>query len=474
MNWFYSKKQFDSKLNGAIVVRRLFGRFTVYVDEKMESSPYTDAMWQSALKKITRGAHIKQVLLLGLAGGSATSAILKQFPHAHITALEWDPSMVEVFKHIRTKESSQTETILGDAQSTVNLLSDTFDLILFDLYQGNTIADAIFEESFVAALAKCLAPNGYFLVNYWLHRKGSEMVHAYFLHQQSWRFRVNSLSLYRPQLPAGYERYRAHPAFTERETIIQKGHVLVHAGKATGLRVKRGPFYVEKYIGRAEPDIEPFHKNRIVFWQPIAQLLKPSGWHRSLLFGGTHSYGMAHITNPEHYWEHWSSHAKRHRKKWLQEKGRAWEIVEVPDAEFCAAFAKARMGMGLSQIMVQLVKYKIRAHGNNIQLFAARKPGTIEILAGLAVMHIPEAATSVHLAAFHLPPARHGSIGTGLIDVWYQESIVKQIQYIDFGVVRANGEPRSWQGYSDFKSQFLTHTVFTPKSFYRFIKKNTQ
>lgn len=472
MNWLYSKQQFNSKLNGAIIVRRLFGRFTVDVHGKMESSPYTDTMWRHALKKITQGAHIKHVLLLGLAGGSAISAVLNKFPHAHITALEWDHSMEKMFKLIRPKEASRTATIIGDAQNTLTTLTEKFDLILFDLYQGSTISQTIFNNEFAATTAERLAPNGYFLINYWLHRKASKAVDTHFLHQQSWRFRVNSLSLYRPALPEGYERYRAHPAFTKRETIIQKGHTLVHAGKATGLRVKRGPLWVEKYIGLPEPQIEPFSENRIVFWQPLRQIIKPAGWHTSLLFGGTHSYGMAHIANPEYYWEHWSSHAKRHRKKWLQEKDREWEIRETSEAEFCSAFAKARMGMGLSQIMIQLIKYKIRAHGPHIQLYAARRPGNTEILAGLAVMHIPEAATSVHLAAFHLPPARHGSIGTGLIDVWYQQAIAKHVTYIDFGVVRANGEPRSWQGYSDFKSQFLTHTVFTPKSFYKLIKKS--
>ncbi len=472
MNWLYSKKQFGSKINGAITVRRLFGRYTVYVHGQMESSPYTDTMWKQALKKITKGTRIKQVLLLGLAGGSATPAILKKFPNAHITALEWDETMAEVFKTIRHKEAEQTEIILGDVEVTVPKISTKFDLVIFDLYQGNTISKHIFDEPFTVNLAEHLAPNGYFLVNYWLGRTGSGAVTKYFLHQQSWRFRVNSLSLYRPALPEGYERYRAHPAFTQRETIIQKNHILVHAGKATGLRVKRGPFYVEKYIGITEPNIQPLGEHRIVFWQPLRQIVRPAGWHRSLLFGGTHSYGMAHITNPEQYWENWSGHAKRHRKKWLQEKGIAWEIIEASEEEFCTAFTQARMGMGLSHIMVQLVKYKIRAHGSNIQLFAARKPGTTEILAGLAVMHVPEAATSVHLAAFHLPPARHGSIGTGLIDVWYQAAIAKHITYLDFGVVRANGEPRSWQGYTDFKNQFLTHTVFTPKSFYKLVKKS--
>lgn len=471
MNWIYSKRYFDSEKNGRIKVRRLLGQYTIVVGYTMETSPYTTTMWRLALRHVTKNARVKSILMLGLGGAGSIAALLKKYPHARITVLEWDPTMLEICQKLNLiKHRERVDIHIGDARHTTKALTQKFDLIIFDLVCGKNISEAITDHQFLQDIANRLAPNGYFLVNYFSEQNKSKYIEEHFLHQESWRYRYNALALYRPQLPADYEKYRANIAFIQRESKIVPDMHMILSGDRTGTRHKVGFIYSEKYLGNKEPPITPFEHLRLIHWQPTVHTACPPGWHKSWLQMGTRSYGLAHITNPEHYWEHWSNHALRQRKKWETEQVK-WEIGPAAEDDFFKAFVEVRYGLGLSRVFVNIIKHKIRAHGPLVKLFAARLKGTTPILAGLAVLHTPECSTSTHVAAFHLPEARNGPVGTGLIDTWYKEAISQNIRFLDFGVVRANGEPRSWKGYSDFKNQFLTHTAFNPKPFFKFVRK---
>jgi trans-aconitate methyltransferase len=473
MNWFYSTRYFDSEINGRIQVRRFLGTYTVKVHGEAQSSPYTDTMWRVAMRRITRHAHIKHVLLLGLGGASSLRALFQKFPHAHVTIVEWDPAMLELCRSLHLlKHPEQTHVLIGDVRDIVPALSQKFDLIIFDLFSGNKISPTIIDAQSQQSIIQRLAPNGYYLVNFWLGGKHEPEVAAGFTTQDKWRFRINTFALYRPPLPTGYERYRAYADFQKREARLQTRHQFFASGSTHGLRSKTGPLCFEKYVGNTEPDISKWPHPRLITWHPTSKLPKPKGWHASSLYNGTKSYGIAHITNLENHWADWSSRAKRQRKQWLEHDSKEWSITEVTNDEFFTAFKKAKLGVGLVGILARLVKYKQMYHGPLVKLFGAKKQGSSEIHAGLAVLHIPEASTSLHLAAFHLPAARETSVGTALIDTWFQEAIANNITYLDFGTIRANSEPRDWQGFTDFKNQFLTHTIFTPKPFFKFKGKS--
>ena len=91
-------------------------------------------------------------------------------------------------------------------------------------------------------------------------------------------------------------------------------------------------------------------------------------------------------------------------------------------------------------------------------------------IAGLAVLDIPEAKMAVHIIAFYTKAARHSPVNYGLIDHWFQDAIKKGWTYVDFDVFRGPHEPRAWEGFSRFKSQFGTRFILYPNPLFRWVK----
>ncbi len=468
MSWLYEKLTLDSKQNGRVEAHRLFGRLTVTAQGKNQSSSYTDRMWRKAVAKITKGARVKNILVLGLAGGSCISPLLKKFPHSHITAVEWDEDMRSVFNHFHPKLKSQVSIKVQDASRFIEQEKSRYDLIVFDIYQGNTIWPGLKQPHTLQTLHNLLAPNGYFLCNFWLSRDAHPLVANVFGQQAKWRYALNLFGLFRPQLDDSFERYRACPALVQREnTTRPRGYALRWQGDLV-LEVKRlGFFHIAKHIGRTSPDTTSLPKPHVVFWQNTVMSKRPAGWLTWPLREGAEAYGIAKITATPDYFSGWSSHAKRHRKNWLSQDSTQWQIRNATVGEFCRSYKHAKQGIGLPTMMSSVVKYKIKMHGNLCKLYLVEHKQTKDIAAGLCVLDVPECKTSAHIAAFILEAGKLTSAGTGLIDYWYRQSIEQGFEYLDFGVIRSNGEPRDWQGYTDFKTQFLTHTIFQPKPYFQ-------
>ncbi len=138
-------------------------------------------------------------------------------------------------------------------------------------------------------------------------------------------------------------------------------------------------------------------------------------------------------------------------------------------AEFAAAYRKVKKLGWLTEWFITLVKEKMKLHGTRLHLFGAREKSTGDILAGLAVLDIPENRSSVHMIAFVHPRAMATSVSVGLIDCWFQHALKQGIAYLDFDLFWAPGDPRAWKGFSRFKSQFGTRFIHYPHPFLRIV-----
>ena len=108
-----------------------------------------------------------------------------------------------------------------------------------------------------------------------------------------------------------------------------------------------------------------------------------------------------------------------------------------------------------------------RAHGDLFHLYGVVSLDTGELIAGLAVLDVPEIRVSIHVTGFILPIARHTPAGVGLINHWFCESQSRGIRFCDFDGFFAPGDPISWKGFSRFKSQFGVRFVAYPDPFWR-------
>lgn len=200
MWWFFEKYIRPSTKNGSITVIRDFGNWYVSVQGTGQTTSYTHRMWIDAYKRLT--AHIdrlqvQKVLMLGLGAGGEIKLLYKTFPNCTITVVEYDEEMVTLTHELGLYKPYDPPTIvLGDAADVVLTLTDTYDLIIVDLFNGPEPSLLSTQDSFVRALAKRVSPNGHIFFNVYKHPEYLETPKSLFAAHEEWMFLENNLGLF--------------------------------------------------------------------------------------------------------------------------------------------------------------------------------------------------------------------------------------------------------------------------------------
>lgn len=459
-------------------MRRHCGRVSIFVDGFDQSTRYIAEMWQKALRRVPTNHSLKQVLVLGLAGGDAIRVVQRQHSEAQVTVVEWDPVMVDLAKTLcRFSRKHMLEIITADAVDFVSQTQRTFDLIIVDLFRGETPEPRLTADEMIASLTRILNPAGYLLLNPF---KNVFLIPAFekkFSLQDTWRFKFNALALFRhfgqgtvgDNPPTGFVHHRQsvdylagcwEPNATNVELVGKPG--------CYGTRWHYGPFWVEMYTTDVQPEIDKTAHSRIVIWQPITKISHPPGWHRSWVQSGSRQHGFSDIAGKTDYWSDWTDHAKRHRQKWLRET--QYEIVEVSLEDFSAAYHATEKLSSMRKSFIKSLIRRLKTHGSHIHLFVARNILTHQIISGLAVCDLPDISCSLHLVAFLHPEFEKTSAGTGLINHWFTHCQKNRLRFPHFGLIWAPGDPHSWKGYSQFKRNFNLFILKYPPQFIRFVK----
>lgn len=487
MSWLYELQIIPSEKNGRIFMVRRFGWRKILVNGYDETSHYMTSVLKYLLQPIPREAIFRRILLLGLGGGGIVPYLLRQYSTAHITIVEWDPRMVELAKKIGNLPSPHRWTIQqGDAFEIVPTLNEKYDLVIFDLFKGKHIVPSLLTEPFIASLSSILAPGGYLCINAFSQPEFLDAVSTHLSPMKRWKKWYNNLGIFRHKnsenlisaLPDGYRSHRNCKEYLDRDSSNRKNFSVVLSNGSCGLRWHHGFMHFEKYFGDAEPIVDPTGPKRMVMWQRERRFDVPSGWKYPWVNMDLMMYGFSDRGTDEVYWKRWSEHAQRQRKKWLAQN--EWELFEPDPEEFYKAYRKAKKDILLKTMMIDYVRKFAKRHGSLVYFIAARrKKPDAPIEAGFAFLDIPEVQQSLHLASYILESAKDSSAGTGMMDYWFETAKERGIRFLDFGVYRQKGEPRSWRGFTRFKGQFDIHYMKYPKplvrwtgSFKELLKKN--
>lgn len=479
MNILYDQQSFPSEKNGKIVVQSLLGRVRIFVDGYDQSSKYIAEMWNKALQYVPSEHPVKQALVLGLAGGNAIREIRRKFKGAHVTVVEWDPAMVELAKKLRFfSHRHMPEIITGDAAEVVPGMQRKFDLILVDLFHGETPEPRLASDEMISALSRVLEPDGYLLLNPFKTVSLIPAFEKFLTRYAAWHYRFNALALFRHNgqgrvgepVPKGFLHQMQSPDYLVGGWPPDtKTAELVGKPGCYGMRWHYGPLWIEAYTTDAQPEIDESAHSRMVIWQPLTKLGKPAGWHRSWIQMNPQMHGFGDVKDRPEYWKEWTDHAQRNRKKWLKDD--RYETVEVSLADFIAAYHKTGKLPTMRKDFIRLLERRLARHGTNVHLFGSRSKETGEIISGLAVCDLPDVSTSMHLIAFILPQYEKTAVGTGIIDHWYMHCQATGIRFPHFGLVWAPGDPAGWKGYSKFKRQFNPHLLRYPMPLLKFVRQ---
>lgn len=468
MSWIYENSYIESAKNQRIRVQRLFGKWDVSVGGFFQTARYTNKMWAQALKQLPFDFSPKKVLLLGLGTGGIIPLLKERSPKVEILSIEWDPKMIELTKKIGFLREVQSLRILeGDAAEVIKTLSDKYDLIILDLFEGKQMASAIYTQDFFLNLSR-LSDRGYLLANVFSEPQNISLIKEHFNYQSKWKYKYNTLALFHSKdaVPSDYNHYRESREFLEREEKVLRYKLTNNP--VPGVTWKFGPIIFERYLSDTEPEVLP-GPSRLVIWQRIRTGDKPKGWKNFIARADARKTGFAELTKPE-YWNNWSTHAKRHRLKWLENKRKNnWEIYTPTAEEFIDTYKKHKMSPILKRLFIGLYKDKLRAQGDLVGIIGARQMnGPLE--AAFIYVDVPEIKQSFHLISFHSEQAKQSSVGVGLIDEWFKYGISRGFSYLDFCLFWAPGDPKDWKGFSLFKSQFGTRFIDYPKPLFKWAK----
>ena len=105
--------------------------------------------------------QVKNVLMIGLGGGSISGYLGRFMPEVPIDTVEIDPGVVTAAKtYFGIKETARVRYLEGDGRVFLNRRKETYDLILVDAYHGGYVPFHLLTKEFYALVKQRLAPGG--------------------------------------------------------------------------------------------------------------------------------------------------------------------------------------------------------------------------------------------------------------------------------------------------------------------------
>lgn len=104
----------------------------------------------------------QKILLLGVGGGSLVHFLRYYLPAAHLTAVEYDPQLLQI-AHDRLylpQTSNRLSYVIDDARNYVTFCEQRYDLILVDIFEGGRVPGWLLEKPFTERLKNCLSVEG--------------------------------------------------------------------------------------------------------------------------------------------------------------------------------------------------------------------------------------------------------------------------------------------------------------------------
>ncbi len=112
----------------------------------------------------------KDILVIGLGGGSISRMLSHYYPEANVVSVELDPKVVEIAKeHFGFRETDRCKVVVKDGRVYIKRAlrkkSPRFDLILLDAYRGGFIPFHLTTKEFCEECKSLLKPDGLVVSN---------------------------------------------------------------------------------------------------------------------------------------------------------------------------------------------------------------------------------------------------------------------------------------------------------------------
>ncbi|EDM44321.1 hypothetical protein SCB49_04810 [unidentified eubacterium SCB49] len=164
--WPLTTDTFDSATNGALEIVIYNGKKMLNSKDANYSYGSLQKILEFALNKI-KLTDTKQILLLGLGGGSVIYSLRDKFGYTgHIHAVEIDETMISIAKNdFNICSSNNLEISQQDAFKFVQENNKKQDLIIIDIFINNEVPSQFYSPLFCERISALLNKNGSFIFN---------------------------------------------------------------------------------------------------------------------------------------------------------------------------------------------------------------------------------------------------------------------------------------------------------------------
>jgi len=108
----------------------------------------------------------KNILIVGLGGGSIPKRLQKSFPSLHIDVVEIDPEVVQIAKtQFNVRESKNLRLYTQDGRLFLTRTQNQYDIILLDAYYADAMPFHLATKEFFELAQRKLTPNGLIVAN---------------------------------------------------------------------------------------------------------------------------------------------------------------------------------------------------------------------------------------------------------------------------------------------------------------------
>jgi spermidine synthase len=110
----------------------------------------------------------RNVLVVGLGGGTIPAFVRRHFPQANIDAVDIDPGVVEVARsHFGFREDAKLRAHVEDGRRFIERAVRRYDIIFLDAFGADSVPYALTTREFLDSVRRALAPRGAVVGNLW-------------------------------------------------------------------------------------------------------------------------------------------------------------------------------------------------------------------------------------------------------------------------------------------------------------------
>ena len=262
--------------------------------------------------------------------------------------------------------------------------------------------------------------------------------------------------------PVGFAPPQAWPeygAVSDPPAICRREEV--GTPESPGTRWSLWPIVFEEYIGDTEPDLVQSKKgalayNRIIRWKRILRGDAPRGW-RAFSKKTWAVDGFFPLPENGEYLPFWKKNARRDLGIWKKQFSEQTHTIEpITLAEYAEAYRRSIIARKVNQDRLHdlIRKLELPIVQKNTVLWGVKNIQTKEIVAGTAIIHSPTFKSSTHYAPFITPEGAKVYAATALMDHWFAEGVRRKEKFLVTANFWYQGQPKSWKGFSEFKSHF--------------------